>query len=610
MKHIHDMPFGPVLMDDGGVRFRLFAPSVANVWLRLDGTRESPMETVGAGWFESVQPGARPGSAYQFRLPSGLLIPDPASRYNPKDVHGPSEVVDPKAFDWPDAPWRGRPWEEAVIYELHVGTFTRPGTFDGVIERLDALADLGITALELMPVADFPGRFNWGYDGVLLFAPDATYGRPEDLKRLISAAHERNMMVLLDVVYNHFGPEGNYLHAYAPEFFTARHETPWGDAVNFEENPTVRNFFIQNALFWLEEYQLDGLRIDAIHAIFDSTTPDIITELTQAVRTGPGTRRHIHLILENDRNQARYLRRDELSSPILATAQWNDDIHHVLHVLTTGEKDGYYADYTTQPVQRLGRCLTQGFAYQGEPSPFRDGERRGEPSAHLPPGAFVHFSQTHDQVGNRAFGERLCHLIAEAPLEAITTILLLAPHPPMLFMGEEFAAAQPFLFFSDFGPDLASSVTEGRRREFSSFSRFSDPSLLERIPDPCALETFRSSTLDWNAINHQPHQRIRDRYRQLLTLRHRWLTSRLHGMGNGNPHGSIVSEHTLCIRWILGDGSHWTMTANPSDRAGAVLEHHGRLITTTSNLKAIQIHKEPMPPWSVAWHLQRKGDQP
>ncbi|MEO5329356.1 MAG: malto-oligosyltrehalose trehalohydrolase [Magnetococcus sp. THC-1_WYH] len=610
MKHGHVMPFGTSVMDEGGVHFRLFAPGVAHVNLLLDEAQEFSMNAVGAGWFESKQPSAHAGSTYQFRLPSGLLIPDPASRYNPKDVHGPSEVIDPRTFDWPKSPWRGRPWEEAVLYELHVGTFTSQGNFDGVMERLDTLADLGVTALEIMPVADFPGRYNWGYDGVLLFAPDATYGRPEDFKRLITAAHERNMMVLLDVVYNHFGPEGNYLHTYAPIFFTARHSTPWGAAINFENQPTVRNFFIQNALFWLEEYQLDGLRLDAIHAIFDTSTPDIITELTHAVRKGPGSQRHIHLILENDSNQVGYLQRNEAGHPLLATAQWNDDIHHVLHTLTSGEGDGYYADYTTQPAQRLGRCLTQGFAYQGEPSLFRDGKQRGEPSSHLPPGAFVHFSQTHDQVGNRAFGERLCHLINKPALEAVTTVLLLAPQPPMLFMGEEFAADQPFLFFCDFGPDLADGVTKGRRREFSRFARFSDPALLAKIPDPCALETFKACVLDWDALKRQPHNTTWQLYRQLLSLRHRWITPRLPGMGNGHPQMHILSERALIIHWRLGDGYQWSLMANLGHEATIVPANKGELIFSTSNLDSKQIQAGHFPPWSVAWHLQQWENHP
>ena len=573
------------------------------------------MMTAGTGWFELTLPTAGAGSRYQFRLQSGpndgLLVPDPVSRFNPDDIHGPSEVIDPAAFDWPDDEWRGRPWEDAVIYELHVGSFTPSGNFDGVIERLDYLADLGVTALELMPVADFPGRRNWGYDGVLPFAPDSAYGRPEDLKRLVAAAHQRGLMVLLDVVYNHFGPEGNYLHAYAPSFFNPRHATPWGAAINFDGDGsrTVRDFFIHNALYWIEEYQFDGLRLDAIHAICDDGTPDIVEELGAAVRDGPGAERHVHLILENDRNQARYLVRDESRRWRYGGAQWNDDIHHVLHVLASNETDGYYADYATEPARLLGRCLTEGFAYQGQASAFRDGKPRGEPSGHLPPAAFVDFLQTHDQIGNRAFGERLCHLASPVAMEAVTAVLLLAPQPPMLFMGEEFAAAQPFLFFCDFGPELARVVTEGRRREFAGFTRFADPAERERIPDPNAVTTFAACVLDWSAIERSPHHEVLELHRRLLALRRQWIVPRLTGMDNGDAQFELLSERALTVNWRLGDGSRLSLTANLGEAAIASRPATGSLIFAAARLDAAMLEAGQLPPWSVAWHLQ-EGEAP
>jgi maltooligosyltrehalose trehalohydrolase len=377
-------------------------------------------------------------------------------------VHGASEVIDPGAFAWEDGDWNGRPWAEAVLYELHVGTFSPEGTFAGAQRRLDYLAELGVTAIELMPVGDFPGRCNWGYDGVLPFAPDASYGRPEDLKRLIQAAHRRGLMVLLDVVYNHVGPEGNYLHVYARDaFFTERHHTPWGAAVNFDGpgSELVRRFFVDNALYWLEEYHLDGLRLDAVHAILDDSPLHVLEEIAQAVREGPGRERALHLVLENDANQSRFLTRTAAGSPRWYDAQGNDDIHHALHAILTGERHGYYGDNADVPHRHLGRCLAEGFAHQGEASAYRGGEARGERSAHLPPGAFVGFLQNHDQVGNRAFGERLPVLAPPDALTLATAILLLAPSPPLLFMGEEHAAAVPFLYFCDFGPDLAAAVT-------------------------------------------------------------------------------------------------------------------------------------------------------
>ena len=306
------------------------------------------------------------------------------------------------------ADWRGRPWEEVVIYEMHVGTFTPAGTFAAAMERLEYLADLGVTAIELMPLADFPGKRNWGYDGVLLFAPESSYGTPDDLKRLIDAAHAHRLMVFLDVVYNHFGPEGNYLHAYAPQFFNLASSDSVGCGDRFHSRP-VRDFFVHNALYWLEEFHFDGLRLDAIHAIADDSQPrhrDRDRAKLVSVR-GPGRERHVHLVLENDKNQARYLPRDSARRPVWANAQWNDDIHHALHVLTTGERDGYYADYASRPLWFLGRCLAEGFAFQGDSSPYREGSTRGEPSVGLPATAFVDFVQTHDQVGNRAFGERI-----------------------------------------------------------------------------------------------------------------------------------------------------------------------------------------------------------
>ena len=406
MKRIHRMPFGAQPAGGTLTRFRLWAPAAHAVELLIGtGALRLPMTAAPDGWRELVVD-APPGTCYRYRINGKLEVPDPASRFNPEDAHGPSEVVDPGAFEWEDGDWRGRPWEDAVIYELHVGTFSPAGSFAGVAAQLDYLSQLGVTAIELMPVADFPGARNWGYDGVLPFAPDSSYGRPEDLKRLVAAAHARGLMVLLDVVYNHFGPEANYLHAYASSFFSNRHQTPWGAAINFdaEGSRTVRDFFVHNALYWLEEYHLDGLRLDAVHAIIDDSMPDIVTEIARAVREGPGRERQVHIVLENDRNQSRYLPRDAACKALQASAQWNDDIHHAFHILTTGERDGYYEDYAAQPLWYLGRSLAQGFGYQGERSPHRENAPRGEPSAHLPPAAFVSFLQTHDQVGNRALG--------------------------------------------------------------------------------------------------------------------------------------------------------------------------------------------------------------
>ncbi len=613
VNRLHRMPFGAEMRKSGEVRFRLWAPAVRRVELCLEhdgGEDILPMQALTGGWFETVTDRAGPGSRYRFRIDGDIRVPDPASRFNPADVHGASEVIDPAAFDWCDGGWRGRPWEEAVFYELHVGAFTPSGTFAGVEDRLDYLADLGVTAIELMPVGDFPGTRNWGYDGVLPFAPDHRYGRPEALKALVQSAHARGLMVFLDVVYNHFGPEGNYLHRYAPPFFSPRHQTPWGPAIDYEgpESRTVRDFFIHNALYWLEEYHLDGLRLDAVHAIFDDSRPDILEELAAAVRRGPGRQRHVHLVLENDRNAARYLARGADGGVPGYDAQWNDDFHHVLHTLVSGEADGYYADYADQPLRHLARCLSEGFAYQGEPSRYRNGEARGEPSRGLPPTAFVAFLQTHDQVGNRAWGERLTALAPPQAVRAAVAVLLLAPSPPLLFMGEEFGAASPFLFFCDFGGELAATVTAGRRREFEHFARHGGPADGADIPDPNALDTFQHSRLDWDSLAQPGPREWLHFYHHLLAIRRREIVPRLAGIGAGQAHAAPLGERALQASWRLGDGSRLTLLAN---LGAAPVSGVGRpagvaLFAGSSGLE-LELAKGMLPPWSAAWFLEAGG---
>jgi malto-oligosyltrehalose trehalohydrolase len=598
------MPFGAQFHPGEGTTFRLWGPRAEQVTLQVS---EGPsrlalqMKRSDAGWFELVTDRAHPGTRYQYEINGDLKVPDPASRFQPADVHGPSEVIDPAEFNWEYADWRGRPWNEAVIYELHVGAFSSDGTFSGVEQKLDYLADLGVTAIELMPVSDFPGARNWGYDGVLPFAPHSQYGRPNDLKRLVQAAHKKGLSMFLDVVYNHFGPEGNYLRAYSPQFFTDRHHTPWGEAVNFDQagSDVVRDYFVQNALYWLTEYHFDGLRFDAVDQIVDTSNPDILTEIAQTVRRRISDR-PIHLILENDDNAAHYLRPERN----LYNAQWNDDIHHDLHVALTGEADGYYADYADAPVRRTARCLTQGFDYQGQPSPFRDGRLRGEPSADLPPTCFVSFLQNHDQVGNRAFGERISKLADACALKAAMTILLLAPSPPLLFMGEEFAADTPFLFFCDFGKDLAAAVTNGRRQEFSRFARFADPQLRAQIPDPNARDTFLKSKLDWTSLSAPEHKNWRNFYRGLLMLRQQKIAPRLTAMNSNQASLEIISERALLAAWTFPDRAQLTLLANLSQQS----QHHS---TSPSGSLLYSTHESTnnhfgasLPPWSAAWFLK------
>jgi maltooligosyltrehalose trehalohydrolase len=610
MKRRHNMPFGAECRDDESVRFRLWAPAASRVELCLGGVEKLAQLSLHRshdGWFELTTDRAKPGSRYFFRIDDAQEVPDPASRFQPHDVHGPSEVIDPDAFQWQDADWQGRRWEEAVIYELHVGAFTRTGTFSAACEKLDYLADLGVTTLELMPVSDFPGRRNWGYDGVYPFAPDSVYGCPEDLKQLVQAAHARGLMAFLDVVYNHFGPEGNYLNSYAPQFFTNRHHTPWGSAINFDGDGSriVRDFFIHNALYWLTEYHFDGLRLDAVHAIIDDSTTHILTELADVVHEAIGSKRHVHLILENDNNQSRYLRRAENCRPRSYTAQWNDDIHHALHVLITGENDGYYSDYSDRPLEHLGRCLASGFDYQGEVSCFRSGQPRGEPTAGLPPTAFVSFLQNHDQVGNRAFGERIATIADPRAVRAAAAIVLLAPFPPLLFMGEEFGSETPFLFFCDFEKELAQAVTTGRRNEFARFSRFSDPAARARIPDPNALKTFEASRLDWSAIEQPRHRECLRVYRRLLKLRCQHIVSHL-STGCSLPSDyEIHAGRGLAARWEFGDGSKLILLANlGTESLTGLTPPSAQLIYATEELNADALKCGTLPAWSVAWFLE------
>ncbi|MGA8025848.1 MAG: malto-oligosyltrehalose trehalohydrolase [Bryobacteraceae bacterium] len=475
------MPFGSELIKDAGVRFWFWAPAHENISLFIEGEAEPlGMSATGEGWHALTSHRAKVGSRYCFVLPDGSRVPDPASRFQPEDVHGPSEVIDPAAYCWEDEHWKGRPWTEAVIYELHVGAFTPDGTFRGAIAKLDHLVELGITAIEIMPVADFPGGRNWGYDGVLPYAPDSAYGRPEDLKAFVDAAHSRRLMVFLDVVYNHFGPDGNYVSSYAPGFFTERHETPWGLAINYDghDSGPVRQFVIHNALYWIEEFHLDGLRLDAVHAIMDDSPKHLLREVAERVRAAAGNRL-VHLIVENERNQASLLERG-CGGAGWYTAQWNDDVHHVLHTAATGEESGYYKDFRGD-TDKLGRALAEGFAFQGEITSYA-GASRGESSAHLQPQAFVAFIQNHDQIGNRAFGERIGKIASAKAVRAISAVYLLLPQIPMIFMGEEWGASEPFPFFCDFAGDLAGSSSSRPSRGVRQISRVPRPMYTREDP--------------------------------------------------------------------------------------------------------------------------------
>lgn len=547
--HAFPKTWGAEFIRAGEVRFRVWAPGVETLSLRLDGT-DTPM-TPDEGWFEILATGVQPGAEYQFVLPNGLAVPDPASRGQKRDVHGASLVVDPTHYAWADEAWAGRPWEEAVIYELHVGTFTPEGTFRAAIEKLDHLADLGITAVELMPVAQFAGNRGWGYDGVLLYAPHSAYGSPDDMKAFIDAAHQRGMMVLLDIVYNHFGPDGNYLPALAPEFFHPENHTPWGAAIAYERQP-VRQFYMENALYWLEEFHLDGLRFDAADHVRDpEADKEILVEIAELVRT-EFPDRHIHLTTEDNRNITRLHERGEDGEVVLYTAEWNDDFHNAAHVAATGEVEGYYEDFSPNPAAHVARALAEGFAYQGEPSLHGGGERRGYPSGHLPVSAFVDFLQNHDQVGNRALGERLSVLCGEPVRRVLTAVLLLSPHIPLLFMGDEWAEENPFFFFTDFHGELAVAVREGRRKEFAKFSAFDTKEEQRQIPDPNERETFERSKIDWSRAQGQGAEWLAFT-RSLLALRREHVVP-LIAMDRGGA-GKVVgsADGLLAVNWTIGD---------------------------------------------------------
>ena len=596
MHRFGELPFGAEVQPDG-VRFRLWAPGASAVSLQIEAadTPILPMANEPGGWFALSTSLARPGARYRY-LVNGQAFPDPASRYQPEGVHGASEVIDPRAYDWSDLGWRGRRWEEVVLYELHLGTFSETGDFAGAAEHLDHIVDLGATAVELMPIAAFPGSHDWGYDGVFLYAPASAYGRPDDLKRLVEACHRRGLAIFLDVVYNHFGPEGNYLSAIAPDFFTDSHKTPWGAAIDFSgpNSRPVRDFFINNALYWLEEFHFDGLRFDAVHAIFDESEPDIVSEIAETIRRRISGR-EVHLVLENDRNQTRYLRR---TGGRLAghSAQWNDDLHHVLHVLVTGDTAGYYADYAAEPAKHLGRALAEGLAYQGEPSPFRGGSPRGEPSGELPATAFVGFLQNHDQVGNHPFGTRLAARAEESALYAGIAIVLLSPQIPLLFMGEEWASLRPFAFFCDFEPGLRDAVREGRRREFAHFPEFRDETARAQIPDPTALSTYEMSRLDWTEPCTEPHSSWLARYRRLIEIRKREIVPRLTGIGPSAGAFHVMGPTAVSVEWRLGDGSQLLLLANFSGRPVSV---PGNL----RNRRMIFSSDVPGAPFSAAFSL-------
>jgi malto-oligosyltrehalose trehalohydrolase len=543
------LPFGAECIDEARTRFRLWAPDASRVEIVVAGATHA-MTRDADGWHEIVATASH-GTRYRYRIDGALDVPDPASRAQDGGLEGESIVIDPESYVWRVAQWAGRRWSDAVIYELHVGLY---GGFAGVEAKLDDLAALGVTAIELMPIAQFPGSRNWGYDGVLPFAPAASYGTPDALKSLVDAAHERGLMIVLDVVYNHFGPQGNYLGAYAGPFFDATKQTPWGAAIDFSR-PEVREFFVENALYWLDEFRIDGLRLDAVHAIADAS---FVAELVDRITSRHGDGAPRYAILENEENDAALLAKP-------GVAQWNDDAHHVLHVLLSGERDGYYADYADGATAHLARWLADGFVFQGEPMAYREGRARGSPSTALAPTAFVNALQNHDQIGNRALGDRLIAAADPRALDAAYALLLLTPQIPMLFMGEDWGSRVPFLYFTDYSGELATAVRDGRRREFTRFAAFAATD----IPDPNAISTFEASRPDVPDADNA----FRARIRALIALRHARVAPRL---SNARSLGCrVVGDAAVDARWRMGDGHVLRIAVNfgaaevPIDDIGA-----------------------------------------
>jgi maltooligosyltrehalose trehalohydrolase len=544
------------------VTFRVWAPDTRQVEVSLDGRRVA-MTAGEGGWWTVEVDGVGPGHDYAFAVDGGEPLPDPRSPWQPRGVHEPSRLVDHAAFRWTDAGWQAPPLAAGLVYELHVGTFTAAGTFDGTIERLDHLVRLGVTHVELMPVSQFPGRHGWGYDGVDLFAPHAAYGGPEGLKRLVDACHRRGLAVLLDVVYNHLGPAGNYLDRFGP-YFTDRYATPWGRAVNLDGpgSDEVRRFFCDNALGWLRDYHVDGLRLDAVHAIVDTSAVHFLEQLAAEV-ADLGTRlgRHFVLIAESDLNDPRLVQRPEAGGYGL-DAQWSDDFHHALHAALTGERAGYYADFGR--LADLAKALGSAYVYDGRHSAFR-GRRHGRPATGLPGTRFLGYLQTHDQVGNRARGERSSHLLSPGLLKVGAALVLLGPFVPMLFQGEEWAASTPFLYFTDHDdPELARAVTEGRRNEFRGFGW--EPA---EVPDPQAPGTFARSKLDWSEPGREPHRALLDWHAALIRLR------REAGLARGRLDGVRV-QYDEAERWLVLEREAVTVACNLAGRAQRIPLGEGR----------------------------------
>jgi len=554
-------PIGVEIAPEGGAHARVWAPGKRTVEFAAQGeqnrTTFTSLVAEGNGYFSGNVPAAAPGTRYKFRLDGGDSYPDPASRFQPDGPHGPSEIIDPRSFAWTDAEWRGASLPGQVLYEMHLGTFTQGGTCRDAIVRLPDLVDVGVTVIELMPVADFAGRFGWGYDGVDLFAPSRLYGRPDDLRAFVDAAHQLEIAVVLDVVYNHLGPDGNYLTAFSKDYLS-KTATEWGDAINFDGNDSgpVREFFLSNARYWIEEFHFDGLRLDATQQIWDCSSPHVLREIGQAVREAAGERSTI-MIAENEVQQTRLVRAIERDGHGL-DALWNDDFHHSAYVAATGRAEAYFIGYRGS-AQEFISCAKYGFLYQGEWYEWQH-HGRGTPALDLKPATFVNYLQNHDQVANSARGTRLYQATSPGRARALTMLLLLLPQTPLLFQGQEFAASAPFLFFADHHPELSTAVRKGRGEFLRQFASINAEEGVAALDDPSDPETFVRCKLDWS--ERSAHSEALHFHRDLLALRRRDPVLSRQARGDG----AVIGDHAFVLRWFDEGGADRMLLVNLRDR--------------------------------------------
>lgn len=543
-------------VQEGGVRFRVWAPKSSRVDVVVEGEGTFGLEPEGGKYFSGTVRGIGAGARYRYQLGDGKRYPDPCSRFQPEGPHGPSMVVDPAGYRWRDSGWRGANLSGQVIYELHIGAFTAEGTFDAAAREIEELRRVGITMIELMPVAEFPGRWNWGYDGVDLYAPAHVYGDPEGLKRFVDRAHQQGMAVILDVVYNHVGPDGNYLKAFSDDYFTDRYKNEWGEAINFDGpgSREVREFFIRNACYWMAEFHLDGLRLDATQQIFDAGPTHVLAELSRRAREAARPR-EIVLIGENECQQVIALAPVEKGGYGL-DALWNDDFHHAARVALTGRREAYYTDYRGE-AQEFISAVKRGFLFQGQHYVWQN-KGRGTQVTTEPAGAFIHYIQNHDQVANHLRGERLCALAGPGRIRAITALLLLAPETPFLFMGQEFGASTPFLFFADHNDTLAPLVHQGRRKFLSQFPSYATPEAQREIPDPKAEETFRRSKLDLS--ERKTHTETYRLHQDLLTLRRQDPVLAL--QSREEIDGAVLGPQAFVLRFFGPEGDDRLLIIN------------------------------------------------